>query len=79
MGEQQVDSWQTPWAQMGQIRLEIESELRNKIHREISAYSAMCIERGMSNYFISGLDVAANIAVFGPPQGDIQQEETVNE
>jgi hypothetical protein len=79
MGEQSAEAWQTPWSQMSQIRLEIESEIRNKISNEISAYSAMALERGISNYFISGLDVAANIALSGPPQEERQQEDKENE
>lgn len=79
MGEQSAEAWQVPWSHMSQIRLEIESEIRNKISNEISAYSAMALERGISNYFISGLDVAANIALFGPPQRERQQEENNNE
>lgn len=79
MSEDKTDSWQMPWSQMGQIRLEIESDIRNKISNEISAYSAFALERGISNYFISGLDVAANIALFGSPQRERQQEENDSE
>jgi hypothetical protein len=79
MGEQSAESWQMPWSQMSQIRLEIESEIRSKISNEISAYSAFALERGISNYFISGLDVAANIALSGPPQEERQQEDKENE
>jgi hypothetical protein len=79
MGEQSAEAWQTPWSQMSQIRLEIESEIRNKISSEISAYSAVALERGISNYFISGLDVAANIAIFGTPQKEKLQEDKENE
>jgi hypothetical protein len=79
MGEQSVEAWQMPWSQMSQIRLEIESEIRNKISSEISAYSAVALERGISNYFISGLDVAANIAIFGTPQKEKLQEDTKDE
>jgi hypothetical protein len=68
------NTWEIPWAQMGQIQTEIESALRVKIAKEISEYSAHCIERGISNYFVSGLDVAANIALLGTPQGDPQTE-----
>jgi hypothetical protein len=74
-----AESWQMPWSQMSQVRIEIESELRNKISTEISAYSAIALERGISNYFISGLDVAANIAIFGMPQKEKQQEDKDNE
>ncbi len=70
-----AESWQMPWSQMSQIRTEIESELRNKISTEISAYSSIALERGISNYFISGLDVAANIALLGLPQREEKQEE----
>lgn len=79
MGEQSAEAWQVPWSHMSQIRLEIESEIRHKISNEISAYSAVALERGISNYFISGLDVAANIAIFGTPQKEKQQEDTENE
>jgi hypothetical protein len=79
MGEQSAEAWQMPWSQMSQIRLEIESEIRSKISNEISAYSAIALERGISNYFISGLDVAANIAIFGMPQKEKLQEDTENE
>jgi len=79
MGEQSAEAWQMPWSQMSQIRLEIESEIRSKISNEISAYSAFALERGISNYFISGLDVAANIALSGPPQEKRQQEDKENE
>jgi hypothetical protein len=68
-----------PWSRMSQVRTEIESDIRNKISNEISAYSAFALERGISNYFISGLDVAANIALFGPPQRERQQEENDSE
>ena len=74
-----AESWQMPWSQMSQIRTEIESELRSKISSEISAYSAIALERGLSNYFISGLDVSANIALLGLPQRERKQEETDNE
>jgi hypothetical protein len=79
MGEQSAEAWQMPWSQMSQIRLEIESEIRSKISNEISAYSAFALERGISNYFISGLDVAANIALSGPPREERQQEDKENE
>ena len=79
MGEQSAESWQMPWSQMSQIRLEIESEIRSKISNDISAYSAFALERGISNYFISGLDVAANIALSGPPREERQQEDKENE
>jgi hypothetical protein len=79
MGEQSAEAWQMPWSQMSQIRLEIESEIRSKISNEISAYSAFALERGISNYFISGLDVAANIALSGPPQEERQQEDKEDE
>jgi hypothetical protein len=68
-----------PWSRMSQVRTEIESDIRNKISNEISAYSAFALERGISNYFISGLDVAANIVLFGPPQRERQQEEKDSE
>jgi hypothetical protein len=68
------NTWEIPWAQVGQMKIEIESALRNKISEEISAYSQRCIDRGISNYFVSGLEVAANIAMFGPPQAEKQQE-----
>ena len=68
-----------PWSRMSQIRTEIESDIRNKISSEISAYSTIALERGISNYFISGLDVAANIALLGLPQRERKQEETDNE
>jgi hypothetical protein len=74
-----AESWQMPWSQMSQVRIEIESELRNKISTEISAYSAIALERGISNYFISGLDVAANIALLGLPQRERKQDEIDNE
>ena len=77
--EQNAQAWQMPWSQMSQIRLEMESEIRSKINSEISAYSAIALERGISNYFISGLDVAANIALSGPPQEERQQEDKENE
>ena len=53
------------WTTYFQAKLEIESELRGKIFREISEYSAFAQERGISNYLISGLDIAADIALFG--------------
>lgn len=53
------------WTTYFQAKLEIESELRGKISREISEYSAFAQERGISNYLISGLDIAADIALFG--------------
>ncbi len=70
------NTWELPWPQMGQVKTEIESALRVRISEEISAYSRHCIDRGLSNYFVSGLEVAANIAMFGPPQGEHKQEES---
>ena len=53
------------WTTYSQAKLEIESELRGKIFREISEYSSFAQERGISNYLISGLDIAADIALHG--------------
>jgi len=60
---------------MGQVRLEIESELRNQISRDIEKYADMCNERGLSTYFTNGLHVAASIAVNGLPKPEGQMEE----
>lgn len=53
------------WTTYSQAKLEIESELRGRIFREISEYSTFAQERGISNYLVSGLDIAADIALFG--------------
>lgn len=53
---------------MSQVRLEIESELRNQIARNIEEYADICQERGLSTYFTNGLHVAASIAVNGLPK-----------
>ena len=60
---------------MSQVKLEIESELRNKISREIENYSVMCQERGLSTYFTNGLYVAASIVVNGIPKPTDEQTE----
>lgn len=65
------------WATWEQTRSQVESDVKNKISSVISAYATMCRERGMSSYFVSGLEVAADIAARGEqpkPQG---QEETL--
>jgi hypothetical protein len=45
------------------IRQTIEAEVRLKIYNEIIEYKETCIKNGISNYFISGLDVSADIAM----------------
>jgi hypothetical protein len=66
------------WSRHSQLRLEIESEIRNKISEEIHIYSAFAQGRGLNNYFVSGLEVAADIALLGlndrHKQGNTQTE-----
>ena len=63
------------WATYGQAKLEIESELRCKISKEISEYAEYCRERGMSTYFISGLELAADMALFSAEERRNQLKE----
>ena len=63
------------WATYGQARLEIESELRCKISKEISEYAEYCRERGMSTYFTSGLELAADMALFSAEERRNQLKE----
>ena len=71
------DAVATDWTKHEQAKNQIEYNVLNKRHEEISAYIEMCIERGMSNYFISGLEVAANMVLFGPPQREESTEVTL--
>jgi hypothetical protein len=63
------------WSTYGQAKLEIESELRCKISKEISEYAEYCRERGMSTYFTSGLELAANMALFSAEERNNQLKE----
>ena len=79
MGEHQGD-WHINWTVYSQMKLEAESEQRNKIVALIHEYSRMCTEQGISNYFISGLEVAAGIVARGDlpkPEPQEQNEELV--
>jgi hypothetical protein len=59
-------SWTPPdWSQHEQTRGLIESEVKSKMAQDIRDYINLCRERGMSSHFISGLEVAADIAYFG--------------
>lgn len=69
------NTWELPWSMMSQVRLEIESELRNQISRDIEEYIGICKDRGLSSYFTNGLHVAASIAVNGLPKPEGQMEE----
>jgi hypothetical protein len=44
---------------------------------EIRDYADMCKAKGMSTYFVSGLEVSASIAAFGRPVETARQEETL--
>lgn len=69
--------WNPPdWTTHEQTRSMIESEVRHKIMNEIRDYADMCKAKGMSTYFVSGLEVSASIAAFGKPT-DVRQEETL--
>jgi len=63
------------WSTYGQAKLEIESELRCKISKEISEYAEYCRERGISTYFTSGLELAANMALFSTEERNNQLKE----
>ena len=72
-----VSAWGVDWSRYEQIKTEIESQIRIKIVEEIQDYSQMCIERGISNYFVSGLDVAAHIALVGKKNIGSEQTEVL--
>lgn len=53
------------WRARDQARIEQESVLREKIFNDITQYADLARERGLSTYFTSGIEVAAEIALFG--------------
>jgi hypothetical protein len=53
------------WRARDQARIEQESVLREKIFNDITQYADLARERGLSTYFTSGVEVAAEIALFG--------------
>lgn len=70
------DSYQPPidWSQYERIKIEIESALRQKISSDIRETIHRCELRGINRYFISGLELAADTALFGPAAVAGQQE-----
>jgi hypothetical protein len=53
------------WRARDLARLEQESSLRERIFNEITRYADNARDLGMSNSFISGVEVAAEIALLG--------------
>ena len=53
------------WRARDLTRLEQESSLRGKIFNDIVEYADSARNLGMSDSFISGVEVAAEIALFG--------------
>jgi hypothetical protein len=75
-----TDSSWTPdvnWSTWEQTRGEVEYSVKHKISSEISAYAEHCRAKGLSTYFVSGLEVAANIALNGSQPKPNQDEETL--
>lgn len=67
------------WTSYEQTRIEIESALRCKISQDITSFADMCRERGMNGHFTSALDLAADMALFGPKEiKDNAREEVVS-
>jgi hypothetical protein len=56
----------TNWVTYDQLKTEIESALRCKISEDITKFADHCRERGMNGHFTSALDLAADMALFGP-------------
>jgi hypothetical protein len=57
---------QTNWTQLGQVRAEAQYETRHLIGEDIQKIIDRCRERGISQHFIAGLELAQHTAVFGP-------------
>jgi hypothetical protein len=55
----------TNWRDRNQEFLEFESALREKIFNQITDFAGIARSRGLSTYFTSGLDLAADIALHG--------------
>jgi hypothetical protein len=53
------------WRARDLARLEQESNLRERIFNEITQYADNARDLGLSNTFTSGVEVAAEIALFG--------------
>jgi hypothetical protein len=53
------------WRARDLAKLEQESSLRERIFNEITRYADNARDLGMSNSFISGVEVAAEIALLG--------------
>ena len=53
------------WRARDLARLEQESNLRERIFNEITRYADDARDLGMSSSFISGVETAAEIALFG--------------
>ena len=67
------------WTSYEQTRTEIESALRCKISQDITNFADMCRERGMNGHFTNALDLAADIALFGPKKiNDTTKEEAIS-
>jgi hypothetical protein len=67
------------WTLIQQVKAEARYELQNGLYAKIHEYSAICQERGISNYFISGLEVAAGIVQRGdlPKPDDTGETDTL--
>jgi hypothetical protein len=70
------DSYQPPidWSQYERVKTEIQSALRQEIGSDIQKIIDRCQQRGMNQHFISGLELAADTALFGPSKLVTQQE-----
>jgi hypothetical protein len=64
MGEQNYP-FGIDWSTYNQVKLELTSAQREKTYKEINKVIEQSQERGLNNHFISGLELAANIALFG--------------
>jgi hypothetical protein len=65
----------TNWKDRNQDLLEFESALREKIFNQITEYSDLARSRGLSTYFTSGLDLAADIALHGQRKRESARED----
>jgi hypothetical protein len=55
-------------------RTKTETEIREEIYNQIIEYKDTCVKNGISNYFISGLEVSADIALKGEDRQKEQKE-----
>jgi len=62
------------WTQHGQVRAETQYETRHQIGDDVQKVIDRCRERGISQHFIAGLELAQHIAIFGPSQPESSAE-----